>query len=109
MATEVATPQELSKELEWNHPTEDCVDWIKRQGEILDRLKKEGKVILNFQVADGYAHYLVIQEKPLVVAHLNICDGYRIPAAHVRGLDHTDVEGQRKRDAFWAEMKLKRK
>ncbi len=49
-----------------------------------------GKVV-RFQIADGYAEYMVASQKPLQLMHLNVGDGYQIPDAHVRGLNLTDV------------------
>lgn len=50
--------------------------------------------ILRFQVADGYAWYIVTREKPLTIAWLPIGDEYEIPDAHIRGLNREDVAGQ---------------
>lgn len=58
-----------------------------------DRLCAEHDVI-DFPVADGYAHYLVVSVDPPVLSHIDFCDGYRIPAAHVRGLDAADIRAQ---------------
>lgn len=66
-----------------------------------------GKVI-RFPVADNYAEYMVakVGRKPAILVHLHICDGYRIPDAHVRGLTDTDIGGMIERqdrlDALFA-------
>lgn len=47
--------------------------------------------ILEFPAADGYATYVVTKNSPLTLQHIQYCDGYTIPAAHVRGLERSDV------------------
>jgi len=51
----------------------------------------KGKDIVRFQIADGYAKYLVTPSRT-TLKHIPIGDGYRIPAAYVRGLTKTDIE-----------------
>lgn len=46
---------------------------------------------IRFHVADGYAVYMVQKQKPLTLVHVNQGDGYQIPAAHIRGLNLTEV------------------
>lgn len=53
--------------------------------------KTVGEVI-RFQVADGYAEYAVMKEKPLQLVYINSGVGYQIPDAHVRGLNLDDVK-----------------
>lgn len=48
---------------------------IKRKGY---RGKNSGKII-KFQVADGYAKYMVLQLRPLSLIHLPLDDGYQAP------------------------------
>jgi hypothetical protein len=47
--------------------------------------------LVNFQVADGFAVYLVTSESPLTLSHVEWADGYTIPDAHIRGLNLSDV------------------
>lgn len=65
--------------------------------------------IIRFQVADGYAQYMVAREKPLWLLHLPIHDAWTIPAAHLRGLQLSDVRQQvesgRRLDALFARKK----
>lgn len=56
-----------------------------------------GKMV-RFQIADGYAEYMVASQKPLQLIHLNVADGYQIPDAHVRGLRLADVREMVKRE-----------
>jgi len=59
--------------------TDEVRAWVKSVSK--HRLAGE---ILRFPVADGYAQYMVFSGTELI--HLDIGDGYQIPAAHARGL-----------------------
>lgn len=48
--------------------------------------------VIRFQVADGYAQYMVWQQSPLSLIHIATMDGYSIPEAHIRGLRLADVK-----------------
>jgi hypothetical protein len=54
--------------------------------------------LISFQVADGYAVYLVKKTKPLTLQHVYAHDGYQVSAAHIRGLRLEDVRRQVKAD-----------
>ena len=56
-----------------------------------------GKVV-RFQIADGYAQYMVMEVKPLSLIHLDILDGYRIQPFAERGLNLSDIKAQVKMD-----------
>ena len=47
--------------------------------------------LLRWHRADGYAVYMVTCERPLRLAHVDICDGYTVEAALIRGLDLATV------------------
>ena len=47
--------------------------------------------IYSYPVADGHAHYLVIKDKPLTLAHIPYSDAWELPDAHIRGLQRQDV------------------
>lgn len=53
-------------------------------------------VLLSFARGDGYAYYLVTEERPLTLAWLPYADAWDIPAAHIRGLTRDDVLEQHK-------------
>lgn len=57
-------------------------------------------VRMQFQIADGYAEYVVTKAKPLTLAHIGAGDGYQIGAAHMRGLRVEDVLMQKTHNAF---------
>lgn len=59
--------------------------------------------VIRFGVADGFAQYVVWKTKPLTLIHVDLYDGYAIPAAHARGLTLADVKQQVKRLRFLAE------
>ncbi len=79
-------------------PDEDYLNYFKRYSkwqdglfdisEALPRNQLKGRLI-RFRRADGYASYIVRQEKPLVVAH--IPGSYYVEVATMRGLNLADV------------------
>ena len=68
-----------------------------------ERLCEEYDVI-KFPVADGYAHYRVVSVSPPVLSHIPFCDGYTIPAAHVRGLNTNDLRNEIQRERRLKEL-----
>jgi len=60
--------------------------------------------IVKFQVADGYAMYLVVKEKPLTLQHLRFGDGYQVDYALIRGLRRVDVQAHIKREKAWSRL-----
>lgn len=79
------------------------LEFLKKQTEDLPEGAVKGAV-MDFPVADGHAHYLVVEEAPLTVQHLNFWDGYSIPAAYVRGLEKEDVLESIHRTKAWARL-----
>lgn len=67
-----------------------------------------GKVV-RFQIADGYAEYIVWKAKPLQLVHLDLGDGYSIPPAHARGLRLADVKALVDFEQRWADLMAERK
>jgi len=63
---------------------------------------------IRFQVADGYAVYGIVREKPLHLCHINEGDGYQIPDAHIRGLNLADVREMIRCEKALAELFAKR-
>lgn len=57
--------------------------------------------VVRFQIADGYASYIVWRTRPLQLVHLDEGDGYSITAAEARGLRLTDVREKIRFDDFW--------
>jgi len=49
-------------------------------------------VIYSDGVADGYANYVVIKDKPLTLQHIHIGDGYQLPYPYIRGLNEKDIK-----------------
>lgn len=58
--------------------------------------------LVRFQIADGFALYMVIKQRPLTVVHINAGDGWHAHAATIRGLNLADVRQQAKRNRFLA-------
>ena len=72
----------------------------------------EGQVegaLIKFQVADGFAYYVVTSEAPLVLQHVPAIDAYQISHAHIRGLRVPDIkaiiDAQRRMASFLASRK----
>lgn len=60
-----------------------------------------GKLVgetISFQVADGYAQYMIFSTKPLRVIHMSMADGYNADPILIRGLRVSDVKDLIKRD-----------
>lgn len=59
--------------------------------------------IVRFQVADGYAQYMIVDGTTMI--HLPLGDAYAIPDAHARGLRASDlselVESRKRLDALF--------
>lgn len=47
--------------------------------------------VLRWQVADGYAVYIVTKSRPLTLAHVGSGDAYSVDPALIRGLRRQDV------------------
>ena len=77
---------------------EDWDDYYERQAELVKEIGSR-HTVMRFPVADGYALYAVITEKPLVLRHVPEGDGYQVAGAMIRGLTLADVERQREWDA----------
>ncbi len=64
---------------------QDCDDYEKKLKEKLLEFNPGGKnvgEIIRFQVADGYAQYMVASMKPLQLVHLEIGDAYNFEYAN---------------------------
>lgn len=72
---------------------DDYSEFMEAEREAMDKLR-EHDTLVRFHRADGYAIYRVVQEDPLTLQHVPFGDGYRIPAAHMRGLLLEDIENQ---------------
>jgi len=87
-------------------------DYLKREGKYLKDAKKALKErgfggknfgeILKFQVADGYARYMVVSMRPLRLMHLPLDDAYNFPYAHL--LTAKEVNNQLAVQKKWDEL-----
>lgn len=63
--------------------------------------------IVKFQVADGYAQYMIEKHRPFTLVHLDILDGYHANPATIRGYRLKDAQAEmewaRRREQYWAE------
>jgi hypothetical protein len=58
------------------------------------RAKNPGDMVgetIKWGVADGYAVYMIVKQKPLIVQHVDWGDGYRVDPIMIRGLRLSDV------------------
>lgn len=60
--------------------------------------------ILQFSVADGFAPYIVVKEKPLTLQWIPFLDEYRADPALIRGLRKADIQGRLETDKRWNEI-----
>lgn len=87
---------------DWEFTGEPIEEYLERTRNQLSQLQKESRqvdidagdvvgLILRYPVADGYAWYVVVKDRPLTLQHIPYCDGYRIPDAYIRGLRKQDI------------------
>lgn len=78
----------------------ESVDWRRDEQEQLEvaafraREASSGDAVgelLMWHRADGHATYMVMCEQPLRIAHVDICDGYTVEEALIRGLRLAEV------------------
>jgi|SRR3990167_7628870 len=87
---------------------------LRERKALLDKLFVEHRAIVNdptrqldvgfvasFPVGDGKALYRVEKLRPLTLQHIPFGDKWRIPAAHLRGLQLTDLQQQLRSERFW--------
>lgn len=104
MATLAATPISA--------PAFDYTKWREQETKYLNDLFNRAKNgpdganpltgrTIKFQVADGYAVYVVAKVNPLTLWHVGLGDGYSISSAHIRGLTLRDVKALVAREDAW--------
>lgn len=54
--------------------------------------------MIRFQVADGYAFYVVVKNSPLTLSHVRYADNYAVHDAMIRGLTRSDVADMVRRE-----------
>lgn len=107
----------LDKKIAFNNakkPGESWEDFAEREQammkELSDRSAKvdpEGDLtgaLIRFQVADGYAHYLVSQHEPLTVQHVPYMDAYQARPETIRGINKNTVRQMLRGDRALARM-----
>ena len=57
--------------------------------------------MLRFPRGDGYAHYVVVKDKPLTLQHIPVGDAWRVEDCTLRGINVTDVRRQLRWSEFW--------
>ncbi len=93
-------------------------DFSNYNWEEMDRLEKEAVEnareklscdefvgeIIRFQIADGYAQYLIKSKSPLQLIHLGFGDSYQALPATIRGLNKSDIKEMLRRSKALAKM-----
>lgn len=64
-------------------------EWCKQHTKSKSDLVGE---VYTHPVADGQARYMVFNTKPLELIHIETCDAYGLPEAHIRGLRLADIK-----------------
>ena len=77
-------------------------DLIEEAAKLPDHVYKGA--IVKFQVADGYAMYLVTSTRPLTLQFIPAWDGYSISDAYIRGLRLDDIKALVDRDRAWQRL-----
>lgn len=90
-------------------------DFQKREEALMKELsEKSAKVdpegdltgaLIRFQVADGYAVYVVSKSEPLTLQHVPYMDAYQANEATIRGINKNTVRSQIMRDRVFAKMR----
>ena len=104
-ATIYSAPKSIKKpDYDWSKGRD---NWIKEEQRYIDQIKAHNKSmgyngknmgeILKFQVADGYAEYMVLQMRPLSLIHLDIMDGYQFQYAHLMTAKEVNEQLERQR------------
>lgn len=88
---------------DWDSLDQREADAIAEYIEDLPKGEMIGKTV-KYQIADGYAVYIVISEEPLMLIHVNSGDGYQIPDAHMRGLILSDIKEEVRREETLTKM-----
>lgn len=90
--------------LEKMHEAEDAaLDKLQRTSDELPQGKIVG-ALMRFQVADGYAYYVVSQESPLILLHVPWADGYKANPATIRGINKTYILNYLKQHNLFNEL-----
>lgn len=93
---------------DWRLESEQEDIWLEEQLAVTRNLDVElGEItgaILRWQRADGYAWYLVINDEPLTLQHVDLFDGYTVEPALIRGLDRSDVERMIRQEQAFARL-----
>tara|TARA_B100001113_G_C20670368_1_gene431919 strand:+ start:105 stop:443 length:339 start_codon:yes stop_codon:yes gene_type:complete len=94
-------PQPYNHE-EYQKNEEQYVIDLKKELKSMGYKGKNFGEILRFQVADGYAQYMVVSMRPLKLMHLPLCDAYSFEYAHL--LTSKEVNEQIKRQKALLEL-----
>lgn len=89
----------------WDERTQGLLDDLEKASSKKDpRVNPLAGALVRFQVADGYAFYVVTREEPLTLQHVPFLDGYQANEATVRGVNKNTVRTQLLQQRSLAEM-----
>jgi hypothetical protein len=60
--------------------------------------------VWSYQVADGYANYLVTKLRPLTLQFISFGDSYQVSDAHIRGLNAADLQQAKDWELKWRSL-----
>jgi len=86
-----------------NKTGEDFKDRFARQGKLLEQIKRD-YTVWQTPVADGYAMYAVVKERPLTLRYIPYGDARKAAPATIRGLTLADVDHQRRAEEAFNSM-----
>ena len=80
--------------LNWKSKRDEIDVPLKALQEVSDKVDLDKTLVgacIQFQIADGYAHYRVVKDRPLTLELIPFLDAYQIPEAHLRGIRRVDI------------------
>jgi hypothetical protein len=108
----------LDKKIAFNNAKREGESWedfSKREEAMMEELSKKSAqvdpdgdltgALIRFQVADGYAVYVVSKHEPLTLQHVPYMDAYQANEATVRGVNKNTVRSQLMRDRAMRAMR----
>ncbi len=86
--------------------------WQAEDAELMELLKRSDELpvgeingyVCKWQRADGYAYYIVSNERPLTLQHVACGDSWQVEGALIRGLRRSDILEMQQRDQAWREL-----
>lgn len=113
MATQIKTSIEVPWDFKLGREENDRVERETLEAAAAKaRAKNTGDLVgetVKWQVADSYAVYMIVSEKPLKLQHINICDGWRVDPSLIRGLRLVDAQAMVEQERLWRKLLSQKK